>query len=298
MCEKLIKDANAVEVGKIDRLERAIDIMKALKKVPVDTSLLQQTGAAKTLKKLAKHSNAQIATGVSGLIKSWRATVTAALEPKKEQKERESIETRGDLPVKKEAKTEDDESKPDEPALMSPSTPSCKPKTGDPQRDKLAVGLGEALALVLKEVGEDAEGFADPSMVGISIEAAMYRKYGGVTKEYKAKYRTVSFNFKDSRNPDLRRRVLNGDISPYTLLTLSSEELGSDSKREANEAIRENATKESVRGQTTQSTTDQFKCGKCGQRKTIYYQMQTRSADEPMTTFVTCVNCNNRWKFC
>jgi hypothetical protein len=44
-----------------------------------------------------------------------------------------------------------------EPALMSPSTPSCKPKTGDPQRDKLAVGLGEALALVLNEVGEDAE---------------------------------------------------------------------------------------------------------------------------------------------
>jgi hypothetical protein len=113
MCEKLLKDANAVEVGKMDRLERAIDIMKALKKVPVDTSLLQQTGAAKTLKKLAKHSNAQIATGVSGLIKSWRATVTAALEPKKEQKGRESIETRGDLPVKKEVNTENDGSKPD-----------------------------------------------------------------------------------------------------------------------------------------------------------------------------------------
>jgi transcription elongation factor S-II len=29
-----------------------------------------------------------------------------------------------------------------------------------------------------------------------------------------------------------------------------------------------------------------------------YYQLQTRSADEPMTTFVTCVNCDNRWKFC
>ena len=47
-----------------------------------------------------------------------------------------------------------------------------------------------------------------------------------------------------------------------------------------------------------QATTDQFQCGKCRQRKTQYYQMQTRSADEPMTTFVTCVNCGNRWKFC
>ncbi len=47
-----------------------------------------------------------------------------------------------------------------------------------------------------------------------------------------------------------------------------------------------------------QATTDQFQCGKCRQRETQYYQMQTRSADEPMTTFVTCVNCGNRWKFC
>lgn len=41
-----------------------------------------------------------------------------------------------------------------------------------------------------------------------------------------------------------------------------------------------------------------FRCGKCKTYKTSYYQMQTRSADEPMTTFVTCHNCNNRWKFC
>lgn len=39
-----------------------------------------------------------------------------------------------------------------------------------------------------------------------------------------------------------------------------------------------------------------FTCKKCKSKKTTYYQMQTRSADEPMTTFVTCTNCNNRWK--
>eukprot|EP00439_Symbiodinium_sp_Y106_P042252 s4841_g5.t1 len=32
--------------------------------------------------------------------------------------------------------------------------------------------------------------------------------------------------------------------------------------------------------------------------KTTYFQMQTRSSDEPMTTFVTCLTCGNRWKFC
>lgn len=40
-----------------------------------------------------------------------------------------------------------------------------------------------------------------------------------------------------------------------------------------------------------------FKCGKCKTYKTTYYQMQTRSADEPMTTYVTCLNCNNHFKF-
>ncbi len=39
-----------------------------------------------------------------------------------------------------------------------------------------------------------------------------------------------------------------------------------------------------------------FTCRKCKSKKTTYYQMQTRSADEPMTTFVTCVNCKNRWR--
>lgn len=41
-----------------------------------------------------------------------------------------------------------------------------------------------------------------------------------------------------------------------------------------------------------------FKCRKCGSKKTTYYQLQTRSADEPMTTYVTCTSCDNHWKFC
>jgi transcription elongation factor S-II len=39
-----------------------------------------------------------------------------------------------------------------------------------------------------------------------------------------------------------------------------------------------------------------FKCSKCKSDKTTYYQLQTRSADEPMTTFVTCLNCMKKWK--
>ena len=39
-----------------------------------------------------------------------------------------------------------------------------------------------------------------------------------------------------------------------------------------------------------------FKCKKCHSKKTTYYSLQTRSADEPMTNFITCLVCQNRWK--
>jgi transcription elongation factor S-II len=45
-----------------------------------------------------------------------------------------------------------------------------------------------------------------------------------------------------------------------------------------------------------EASTDDFKCFKCKSKKCTFYQLQTRSADEPMTTFVTCLECGNRWK--
>jgi DNA-directed RNA polymerase subunit M/transcription elongation factor TFIIS len=39
-----------------------------------------------------------------------------------------------------------------------------------------------------------------------------------------------------------------------------------------------------------------FMCGKCKSVKTSYYQLQTRSADEPMTAYITCKSCGHRWK--
>ena len=44
------------------------------------------------------------------------------------------------------------------------------------------------------------------------------------------------------------------------------------------------------------SMTDQMKCGKCKKNKISYYELQTRSADEPLTTFYNCLLCGHRWK--
>lgn len=45
-----------------------------------------------------------------------------------------------------------------------------------------------------------------------------------------------------------------------------------------------------------EANTDNYTCWKCKSTECSYYQLQTRSADEPMTTYVTCVKCGNRWK--
>lgn len=50
-----------------------------------------------------------------------------------------------------------------------------------------------------------------------------------------------------------------------------------------------------------EAATDNFTCYKCVRekreaKKCTFYQLQTRGADEPMTTFVTCLTCGARWK--
>ena len=172
-----------------------------------------------------------------------------------------------------------------------------EPALGDPLRDRTRELLAEAIAQAIgaPDVYASVE---DVAQTAIAIENAMHAQWSDTGKEYKAKFRQLSFNLKDPKNPDLRRSVADGLISPAVLLDLSPEELGSDERRNSNAKIREHATNEAVRGQKKEASTDAFKCGKCKQRKCTYYQLQTRSADEPMTTFVTCVNCDNRWKFC
>lgn len=46
------------------------------------------------------------------------------------------------------------------------------------------------------------------------------------------------------------------------------------------------------------NTTDQFKCPKCKNNKCVYFQLQTRSADEGITSFITCISegCGFNWK--
>ncbi|KAK8557186.1 hypothetical protein V6N13_013462 [Hibiscus sabdariffa] len=190
--------------------------------------------------------------------------------------------------------------KPFQPSAGPPKLTSLV-KCNDPLRDKFREILVEALSKVSSEADDDMldqVNAADPIRVAVSVESVMFEKMGKSNGSQKFKYRSIMFNMKDPKNPDFRRKVLLGEVSPERLITMTPEEMASDERQRENKEIKDKALFDCERGGAPKATTDQFKCGRCGQRKTTYYQMQTRSADEPMTTYVTCVNCNNHWKFC
>lgn len=178
--------------------------------------------------------------------------------------------------------------------LANPKLYDVEHPTGDKIRDKIRSLLCDAM---YKKDEGTVESREEAQIIANAIEAAMFHKFDGNGQPYKQKYRNISFNLKDPKNGKLRTAVLLRELGPDELLEMSSDELANDELRQKREEIKEKMTRDAMPYNKREASTDMFKCGKCKERKCTYYQMQTRSADEPLTTFVQCVNCNNRWRF-
>jgi transcription elongation factor S-II len=108
---------------------------------------------------------------------------------------------------------------------------------------------------------------------------------------YLDRLRTIYINL---AKPTLLTSVKDGTVTVKTLAFMTHQEMQPE-KWDA--LIQAKIKKDKSKYDTQQEAmTDTFKCRKCHSNKCSYYQMQTRSADEPMTTFVTCIECANRWK--
>ena len=133
--------------------------------------------------------------------------------------------------------------------------------------------------------------------VARAVEAAIYKNVGFTNDIYKAKVRSLFQNLKSKSNPGLRKRVLSGDITPQRFVTMTHDEMKSDARKKEDEELERQNMNSAMVAQVEKSISTEFQCGKCKQRKVSYSQAQTRSADEPMTTFCECQVCGNRWKF-
>lgn len=134
--------------------------------------------------------------------------------------------------------------------------------------------------------------------IATEIESEVFKsEYLAVNDNYRNKLRTFTMNLRNKKNPDLRGRILSGSILPSVFTKMSPNEMAPDALKKEIEKLNKQNLFDAQGATEKRAVTDRFTCGKCKHKKVSYYQMQTRSADEPLTTFCTCENCGNRWKF-
>jgi transcription elongation factor S-II len=114
---------------------------------------------------------------------------------------------------------------------------------------------------------------------------------------YRMRARNIASNFdSDSyvENKELFELFQQGSVDFKAISAMNTYELFPSRWRDQFEKqqIREKKQLEGNRDMAT----DQFLCTRCWKRQCTYYEMQTRSADEPMTIFITCINCGKHWR--
>jgi DNA-directed RNA polymerase subunit M/transcription elongation factor TFIIS len=119
-----------------------------------------------------------------------------------------------------------------------------------------------------------------------------------VTKNYTNKIMPAIYNDKINdlflnldenssvENKYLRKAILNGVIDPQKIPFLLPQELHPERWKDL---IRKKNLREEKK--KNMACTDLYQCWKCKARRCRMIEMQLRSADEPMTKFITCLEC-------
>ncbi|XP_074538728.1 transcription elongation factor A protein 3 isoform X2 [Halichoeres trimaculatus] len=204
----------------------------------------------------------------------------------------DSVERKGRMDT---PKTPTTPTSPMSPSFSSPGGPlSPHLATGDSVRDKCI----EMLAAALRTDNDYKDFGTNCDSMAAELEDHIYQESRATDMKYKNRVRSRISNLKDPKNPGLRKNVLAGSIELSRFATMSAEEMASDELKQLRNVLTQEAIREHQMAKTGGTTTDLLQCGKCKKKNCTYNQVQTRSADEPMTTFVLCNECGNRWKFC
>jgi len=131
------------------------------------------------------------------------------------------------------------------------------------------------------------------STINDAMELHIIKKWDNVyfSQLYINKFRTIYINLK---NEVLLNKLLTKEIRARDLAYLTHQEMLPEKWDKLIE--QKQIRLDNKYSPKLEASTDTFTCYKCNSKKCTYYQLQTRSADEPMTTFITCLTCSNRWK--
>ena len=109
---------------------------------------------------------------------------------------------------------------------------------------------------------------------------------------YNGRLKSVLSNIQ--KNNDFYEQIKQNQIAPKTLAFMTHQEMSPEHWKKSIEAkIKRDRSRFST---NIEASTDMFQCRKCKSKKCTYYELQTRSADEPATIFITCLDCGKNWK--
>ena len=165
---------------------------------------------------------------------------------------------------------------------------------GSSKRNNTRKNLYKNLKVCLKDGEEQKEELVQKV---IKIEEVIYEKYKG-DGPYTNRVLEILHNIKDKDNIEFREGIVNGEIKPEELATMDEVKmLNKEKRKELDKTIEDkvNESRSDWDKKHSKVLSGVYKC-KCGSDKTTQFEMQTRSADEPMTIFITCVECGNRWR--
>jgi len=119
------------------------------------------------------------------------------------------------------------------------------------------------------------------------------------SKSFRERYTTKAvsldlYNLKP--NQALREQVTSGALPLKKLVGMKPWELDPDMWDPVFERVAFKQLRKQLTNDHENASDGAFTCGHCRSKKTTYYQLQTRSADEPMTCFIQCLACSKRWK--
>lgn len=278
---------------------------------------LQSTRVGMSVNAVRKHSSEEeVQTLAKVLIKSWKKLLDGA-EGKPEEKKNEDSPVRSSSTSKDSGSTEkSSNTSGDSPATSTPPTPPITPTTPTSPippilpaqvssippppvtTDSVRNKCRELLVAALQTDGDYKNIGANCGHLAAQIEEDIFQEFKTTDLKYKTRLRSRISNLKDQKNPDLRRNVLCGNISAQRIASMTAEEMASAELKLMREALTKESIREHQLSKVGGTETDMFICGKCRGKRCSYTQVQIRSADEPMTTFVLCNSCGNRWKFC
>jgi transcription elongation factor S-II len=130
-----------------------------------------------------------------------------------------------------------------------------------------------------------------------ALRIPVFWKHPMFQEIYRTRARQIVANLSaDSyvKNDELVGLIKSGQVPIDSLATLDTYQLF-PSKWKAAFEFQQMKEKRQLEGNKSMAT-DKFTCGRCWKKECTYYEMQTRSADEPMTIFITCLNCGKHWR--